>query len=101
MNGPTIGALVLILGVGVFMFIAWYRRNSLCPHDTRRQRLVRAVVVLLWLSAVIALPVLANDLPQPGLVLYVNLAILSSLQLGYRDLRVRKNLGTVAGKDHS
>ena len=89
MNGPAIVSLVLFLGMGGFMFIAWYRRNNLGLHDTRRQRLLRAVVVLLLLSAAIALPVLANDQSQPWLTAYVYLALFVSGQQGIRDLRAR------------
>ncbi len=100
MNGPTIAILVFTLGVGSFMFIAWYRRHNSGPQDSRRERLVRAVVVLLWLSAVIAIPVLGNDKNQPWLTAYVGLASLSSLQIGDRDRVARKNLSTLDGKNH-
>jgi hypothetical protein len=95
-NGPTIAWLVFTLGVGGFMFIGWYRRNSLGPHDTRRERLVRAVVVLLWLSAGIAYLVPA---PPPWLQFYVTLAFILSIRQGNSDLMARKNLGTVAWRD--
>jgi hypothetical protein len=95
-NGPTIAWLVITLGVGGFMFIAWYRRNSLGPHDTRRERLDRAVVVFLWLSAGIASPIFY---PQPWVQPYVLAAFFSSIIQGNNDLMALKNPRTVAWRN--
>lgn len=100
MNGPTIGVLVLTLGVGAFMFIAWYLRGNPCgPPGTWRHGLLRAVTVLVWLSAVIAILVLANDQSQPWLTGYSVLAWSLSFQQGMRDLKARKLPGTTASSD--
>ena len=94
MNGPTIGTLVFMLGVGGFMLIAWYRPDSpRGPHGTRRQRQFRAVNVLVWLSAVIMILVFANDQPKPWLTAYILLAWGLSLHQGMRDLKARKDPG--------
>jgi formate-dependent nitrite reductase membrane component NrfD len=99
-NGPNIGILVPTLGVGAFMFIAWYLRdNPFGPPGTWRHGLLRAVTVLVWLSAVIAILVLANDQSQPWLTAYLVFAWLLSFQRGMRDLKARKVTGTSASSD--
>jgi len=78
---PHIDILVPTLGVGAFMFGAWYLRdNSFGPPGTWRHWLLRAVTVLVWLSAVIAIPALANDQRQPWLTAYLVFAFLLSFQ---------------------
>ena len=100
MNGPTISMLVLTLGVGGFMFIAWYLRNNpLGLHGTWRHGQLRAVIVLVWLSAVIAILVLANDKSQPWLTAYISFAWILSIQQGMRDLKAREVPGTSANSD--
>jgi len=102
-NGPTISMLVLTLGVGAFMFIAWYLRylrdKPFGPPGTWRDGLLRAVTVLVWLSAVIAIPVLANDQPQPLLTAYLVAGFVLPFQRGMKDLKARKVRGTSASSD--
>jgi hypothetical protein len=102
-NVPHIDILVPTLGVGAFMFIAWYLRylrdNPFGPPGTWRDGLLRAVTVLVWLSAVIAIPVLANDQPQPWLTAYLVSGFVLPFQRGMKDLKARKVRGTSASSD--
>jgi hypothetical protein len=83
--------LVLVLAAGAFMFDAWYARDRhVRPRRTRREWLMRGVMVGLWAAAVVAVPVFGNDRSQPVLATFVDVAILLAILQGGRDLRARR-----------